>query len=108
MECSERHGHGLREYVPNRLDCTQRDFRHSNPMPGRTLDVEYGALVTDPTSEVAKICAFLALDYTAVEENVLRSYLATAGQYRFGVHRYSLARFGIGEQQVKRELADLV
>lgn len=77
-----------------------RDRTHSTP--GRFLDVSYADLVRDPIAVVRRIYAHYDLCYTGEVDTRLRRFLAASPNDQPGVHRYSLAQFGLSPEEVAR------
>jgi hypothetical protein len=73
--------------------------------PARFFDVRYEALVADPIGTVREICANFGYDFTPEYEARARRYLAHNPQHKHGVHRYSLADFGLDAAAVDRRFA---
>lgn len=76
--------------------------------PDRFLDVHYEALVRDPLAAVAGVYRHFDLPLTEESLTRMRGYLAAHGQHEHGVHRYSLADFGMAEAAVSRRFKDYV
>jgi len=70
--------------------------------PGRFLDVYYTDLVRDPIATVRRIYAQCGLRLTDEVEARLRRFLAAHPKDQHGVHRYSLAQFGLRPEEVAR------
>jgi len=59
------------------------------------LDIRYRDLVADPIGTVQRAYAHFDMPFTAAAEAGMRGYLAEAPKDKYGVHRYSLAEFGL-------------
>jgi hypothetical protein len=72
------------------------DFRRQHPAAqGRFCDVPYEALIRDPMGTVQRLYTALGRPLSAEAAAGMRRYLAQHPQHRAGVHRYSLAQFGL-------------
>jgi hypothetical protein len=72
----------------------------TNGAPGRFLDVYYTGLVRDPIATVRRIYAHCDLRFTDEAETRMRRFLAAYPKDQHGVHRYSLAQFGLSPDEV--------
>ena len=68
--------------------------------PGRFFDVYYTDLVREPIATVRHIYAYFGLRFTDGVETRMRRYLAEHPKDQYGVHRYSLAQFGLSPEVV--------
>jgi hypothetical protein len=68
--------------------------------PGRFLDVYYSDLVRDPIATVRRIYAHCDLRFTDALATRMRRFLADHPKDKHGVHRYSLAQFGLSPDEV--------
>jgi Sulfotransferase family len=59
------------------------------------VDVEYTELVGNPLAEIRRIYELLGLELDEGTTSRMTDYLAASGQHVRGVHRYSLAQFGL-------------
>ncbi len=57
-------------------------------------------VVSDPIACVEKIYRHFELDLSDEARSRMKSYLAAHPKDEFGVHRYSLAAFGLSEEAV--------
>ena len=64
----------------------------------RILDVSMGEIVSDPVACVEKIYAYFDLPVSDEFRSRMRDYLDAHPKDEFGVHRYSLAAFGLEEE----------
>jgi hypothetical protein len=88
-------GHEVTRRWANGLERAMH-LRQSGRLPGeRFLDVHYHDLLADPIAVVRRIYARFDLAFTADAESRMRQYLADNPQGKNGVHRYSLATFGL-------------
>jgi hypothetical protein len=70
-----------------------------SPPPERILDVRYGDLVKDPIGTVRQIYARFDLPLTPDTETRMRRYLAESPKDKHGAHVYSLAQFGLSQDE---------
>ncbi len=68
------------------------------------VDVGYPSLVADPVATVADIYQRSGRSLGPTMEARMRTWLAENRQHRHGVHRYTLAQFGLAPEQVDEEL----
>jgi hypothetical protein len=68
--------------------------------PERFLDVHYHELVADPIATVRRIYARFDMTLTEEAEGRMRQFLARNPKDKHGVHRYSLAAFGLDPDHV--------
>jgi hypothetical protein len=66
------------------------------------LDIRYQDLLQHPVRCVEKIYAHHQLPFTDAFHDALTAYIAARPQHHFGMHRYSLAEFGLDESDVKQ------
>jgi hypothetical protein len=71
----------------------------------RFLDVSYYDLLADPIGELARIHGFAGLPFGDAERAAAEHTRTTQVQNRYGRHEYSLADFGLSEDDIERELA---
>jgi hypothetical protein len=84
------------------LDRAMQIRDRTDGAPGRFLDVYYTDLVRDPIATVRRIYAHCGLHFTDEVEARMRRFLAAHPKDQHGVHRYSLAQFGLTPEQVAR------
>jgi hypothetical protein len=71
-------------------------FRRQHPAAqGRFCDVSYEALIRDPIGTVQRIYTAFGRTLSAEAVAGMQRYLAQYPQHRDGVHRYTLAQFGL-------------
>jgi energy-converting hydrogenase Eha subunit C len=71
-------------------------------LPGeRFLDLAYADLLADPVGTVAAIQAFARRDFDGPAREAVRAATVNFPQHKFGVHRYSLAAFGLSAAAVR-------
>lgn len=73
--------------------------------PSRFLDVRYESFVAAPVGTVRDVCQHFGYEFTPEYEARARRYLAANPQYKRGIHRYSLADFGLDAETVDRRFA---
>jgi hypothetical protein len=64
----------------------------------RFVDVRYPELVADPLRVVTSIYAAFGLELTDQTRAAMQQYVDAHPQHKAGVHRYSLAQFGLDEK----------
>jgi len=69
------------------------------------VDVSYARLVADPVGAVRAVYLALGADLDAGVEAQLRAWVAAHPQHGHGPHRYDLARFGLGPDEVDAAFA---
>jgi len=62
--------------------------------------VTYARLTTDPVGVVREIYERFDFPYTQIFERRMRAWLTAHPQHAHGVHRYSLAQFGLDREEV--------
>jgi hypothetical protein len=67
----------------------------------RILDVAYPRLLDDPIGTVRRLYEQLDYPYSDAFERGMRRWLAANPQHKRGVHRYSLAQFGLDADHVR-------
>lgn len=76
--------------------------------PGQVAEVQYLDLLADPAGTVAAALATLGVDTDPSLPTRIREYLAARPQGHQGVHRYSLAEFGLDPDTIRGELAPYI
>jgi hypothetical protein len=89
----------LRQWA-SALDGAMQVRDRTDGAPGRFLDVYYTDLVRDPIATVRRIYAHCDLRFTDELETRMRRFLAEHPKDKHGVHRYSLAQFGLSPDEV--------
>ncbi len=69
--------------------------------PGRFLDVRYLDFVEDPVAAVSDIYQYFDLPLGAAVAQALRDHIEAHPQGKHGSHDYSLAQYGLSEDQVR-------
>jgi hypothetical protein len=88
-------------------EAERRSARARETLPAeRFVDIAYERLIADPIGVVRDLYARCGLPLTRLAERRMSDWLATNPQHRHGVHRYSLAQFGLGEERVRAATAD--
>jgi hypothetical protein len=64
------------------------------------LDIEFRELIRDPIGEVKKIHEYFNLGWDGSAEKRMKTWLAANTPTHQSVHRYSMAQFGLDEDQV--------
>jgi Sulfotransferase family len=76
-------------------------LRQSGRVPGeRFFDVHYHEMLADPIAVIRRIYARFDVPFTAEADRRMRRHLAVNPQGGHGVHRYSLAAFGLDPQEL--------
>jgi hypothetical protein len=73
--------------------------------PGRVFDLHYAALVADPLGAVRRIYAHFDLPFERELEARMETHLRRNPQHKHGVHRYSLADFGLEADPLRERFA---
>jgi hypothetical protein len=68
--------------------------------PGRVLDVQYEDLVREPLRELRRVHDFAGLEWSPAAEERAKRWMAENPQHKYGTHRYSLADFGLDEEEL--------
>lgn len=74
--------------------------------PEKFIDVFYDDLVADPMAQVERIYAAANLELTAGARAEMARHRSSHTQHAHGVHSYSLAEFGLTEDEVAAAYAD--
>jgi hypothetical protein len=81
-------------------------FRQSrHPAARRIIDVHYDALVADPLGVIRAIYRRFELPLTPEAEQRMRAHLADHPRAKNGVHRYTLAAFGLDRDDITHRFA---
>ena len=72
----------------------------------RFLDVRYRDLLEDPMASIRRIYAHFEIPLTMVAEVRMRQCLADSPKDKHGVHAYSLAQFGLSEDEERARYRD--
>jgi len=78
------------------------ECRGKSGLPGNFLDVLYPELVRDPISVIRRVYRHFDLEFTGQAEMAMRRFIAANPKDKGGVHRYSLAEFGLDPEEEKR------
>ena len=76
--------------------------RKTGPWQQQLLDVPYMELVRDPLSMVRRIYAYFDLEITEAAVAAMQRFLRENPKNKDGVHRYSLAEFGLNPEEERR------
>jgi hypothetical protein len=91
IECSQRWSEGLYHALA---------VRDSGVVPSdRFADVYYNDLVRDPVATVQRIYRHFNLAFDDSHASRIREYLSRNPRHKHGKHRYSLAQFGLNQEQ---------
>jgi hypothetical protein len=97
----------MRQYWPLQLAFhVQRPMEMSRERPGDIYNLYYRDLVADPIAQMRKIYRWLGDDYTPAAEAGMRSWLEANPQGRFGVHSYSLEKWGLTKADLEPYFGD--
>ena len=83
-------------------ECFQRFDQlpdHEHPL----FLVDYKELVKDPLTMIKKIYAKFRIEMTDEAVDKLQKYIDSHPQNKFGTHQYSLDKYGLSFEDVKRE-----
>lgn len=111
------HGHSMfsddidaeaiaRHWLARNVDMVNRALAVRRDRPEKFLDIDYRALVDDPMAAVARIYDRVGLALPGEVREQLERHRAANRQHSRGVHRYSLAQFGLAEAEVRAAYAD--
>ena len=76
--------------------------------PRRFLDVDYHRFVEQPMQTVERIYDHFELELDSGTADAMRAHLSQNPQHQHGLHRYSLAEYGLSAEAVRARLADYV
>ena len=105
------HGHSMfsdhvdapavaRHWLKRNADMVNRALDVRAARPDVFVDVRYEDLVEDPLSQVEQIYAAAGFDLTDEIRRCMERHREGHAQNSHGVHRYSLAEFGLTEDEV--------
>jgi hypothetical protein len=83
-----------------------RPLELSRERPNDIYHAYYDDLVSDPLAQMRKIYSWLGDAWSPAAESGMRAWLEKNPQGRFGRHSYSLAEWGLSEQQLDPYFAD--
>ena len=69
------------------------------------IDVSYYDLIKDPIPQVARIYEAAGMELTPVAEQAMEASRKVNKQHKYGRHKYSLADFGMVEDDVESRIA---
>jgi hypothetical protein len=75
--------------------------RDRDGRPDRHLDVEYRALMADPTGTVAALCERLGLAFDTSSAQAVQRWLDDNPQDKHGMHRYTAEDFGLDADRLR-------
>ena len=73
---------------------------------GCFLDVNYGEIEASPVETIRNIYTFLGWDFSADAEAAMQRFVAANPKDKHGVHRYSLAQYGLSRDRELARFAD--
>ena len=82
------------------------ETRGADPDSGRYLDIDYRQLVADPITTVREIYQRHGYPLSPEFEVGMRECLVQNRQHKHGKHLYSLAEYGLDEDQVNQGFAE--
>ena len=83
------------------------NYRNTHPETETMfMDVHYRELVRDPLATCEKILEFAGIPLDNTARQSLHSYVANNPKGKHGGHRYSLAQFGLNEDELKELFSD--
>ena len=82
----------------------RRNARHAD----RVLEVAYDDLVGDPVGFVERVHHFAGIPVDGGHVDAVRTHLMRRPKHHFGRHRYSIADYGLREDEVKERLAGYI
>ena len=87
------------------LDCFLAARNADPALDRRVLDLPYRFLTREPEQALAAICDFAGVAWSETYAARVRAHLTANPQHRHGVHRYTLAQFGLKEEEMKKSFA---
>jgi len=72
----------------------------------RFIDIDYREVGKDPMAQAQRVLARVGIPIDAKLEEVLSEFLAGNRREQRPLHEYSLERFGLSEEAIRREFAD--
>jgi hypothetical protein len=67
-------------------------------------DIQYADITADWQRAIAGVYNFLELPFTEQARTAMQSWLDGNRQHQHGAHKYSLAQFGLDQNEVERRL----
>ena len=80
-----------------------RAARDGHP-PERFLDITYDELTRDPLAQVTRIHRHFGLDFSPAHQDAARRWLEAHPPHQDGIHRYSMAQFGLDDDAIAATL----
>lgn len=74
--------------------------------PNQFLDIEFAELIRDPIKQVRRIHEYFGLDWDSTTEESMKNWIIANPPNRYGIHRYSLAQFGLNEEKINAYLSE--
>jgi hypothetical protein len=72
------------------------------------MDIEFREIVRDPIGEVRRIHEHFNLGWDTSAEKNMEAWLAANPPARHGTHHYSMAQFGLGEEQILTVMSSFI
>lgn len=76
--------------------------------PERFLDLRYEQLIADPMDQIRRIYHFVEQDLSQEAEREMRRWAVENARDTRPVHRYTLEKFGFGEEMLRSEFANYI
>ncbi|MEP9393092.1 sulfotransferase [Gordonia sp. VNK1] len=110
------HGHSMfsdhvdaqavaRHWLHRNVDMAERSLAVRQRHPDRFVDVNYDDLIDDPLAQVERIYSAAGIDLGADTRAEMTRHRESHRQHSHGVHRYSLAEFGLTDDEVAEAYA---
>nr|VFJ74706.1 MAG: Sulfotransferase family protein [Candidatus Kentron sp. FM]VFJ75302.1 MAG: Sulfotransferase family protein [Candidatus Kentron sp. FM]VFK21784.1 MAG: Sulfotransferase family protein [Candidatus Kentron sp. FM] len=99
--------HAIGAYWYRRMNGLSRQAHkiREEAKPGQFLDIHYEDLVNNPIDTVARIYDYHGYGYSGHFETNMRAWLAGNRQHKHGVHRYTLAEYGLEAANLKNDFS---
>ncbi len=106
---SEQRAHNmLKREVGKWAQAERRSSEARARYPGQSIDVVHGDFHRDPMGVLDTIYAFVGMDIDEVLRAAFAQRIAEKPELAHGVHRYDIANFGMGEDEVREQFGDYV
>jgi Sulfotransferase family len=87
----------------NALESFLAAREHANP--GQFLDVRYETIESEPVETIERVYEFLGWRLTDTARTAMTAFLAANPKNKHGVHRYSLAQYGLDKNTERKRFA---
>jgi hypothetical protein len=76
--------------------------------PGQLLDIVHGDFHAQPMAVLERIYAFIGMEMPDATRMAMAQRIADKPEMQHGVHRYSIADYGMSAQEVRSAFGDYV